>query len=168
MGLIILLAFIGVPVLEIAVFIHVGEQIGLFNTLAIVFLTAIAGTALLRWQGLSVLSSAQQSLRQNRFPIAEVFDGLCLVFAGALLLTPGFVTDTIGFLLFFPPFRLILKGIAGRLVAHRAEVHMNGGQGPTHGHPDDGIIDVDFQDITNDTSQPKENPDKITHKKPSE
>lgn len=162
MGLLILLIFIGMPILEIAVFIDIGERIGLFNTLSIVILTAIAGTALLRWQGLSVLAKAQESLRANRFPMEEVFDGLCLVFAGALLLTPGFVTDTIGFLLFFPPFRLILKAFGSRFIAKRAHIHMSG---DTPYQPaDNGIIDGDFQDITENQTSSVNDFDKIDHK----
>ena len=126
MGLLILLIFIGMPILEITLFIDVGERIGLFNTLFLVILTAIAGTALLKFQGLSVLARARECLHENRFPMEEVFDGLCLVFAGALLLTPGFITDTIGFLLFFSPFRLILKSFGYRFIAKRANIHMFG------------------------------------------
>ena len=146
MGLLILLIFIGVPILEITLFIDVGERIGLFNTLLLVILTAIAGTALLRLQGLSVLAKAQECLRENRFPMEEVFDGLCLVFAGALLLTPGFITDTIGFLLFFSPFRLILKSFGSRFIAKRANIHMSGAN-PSQS-ADNGIIDGEYQDIT--------------------
>ncbi len=157
MGLFILIGLIAMPIVEIAVFIQVGEQIGLFNTIAIVVLTAIAGTALLRWQGLSVLARAQESLRENRFPVEEIFDGLCLVFAGALLLTPGFVTDTIGFLLFLAPVRLFIKGIIVPIVARRTQVHMSGGfrTAPR----EDGVIDGDFQDVTD---RPTISPDKIT------
>lgn len=152
MGLFILLALIGMPILEIAVFIDVGERIGLINTIAIVILTAIAGTALLRWQGLSVLGRAQESLRENRFPIEEVFDGLCLVFAGALLLTPGFVTDGIGFLLFFPPVRLLLKGVGLRFISKRSQAFHSASTGPHHQSSDD-VIDGDYMDVT-DTDRP--------------
>jgi len=151
MGLLILIGLIAMPIVEIAVFIEVGDRIGLFNTIAIVVLTAIAGTALLRWQGLSVLSRAQESLRENRFPVEEIFDGLCLVFAGALLLTPGFVTDTIGFLLFLPPVRLFIKGVIIPLVAKRTHVHMSAGFRTAP--EDDSIIDADFQDITDKANE---------------
>ena len=159
MGLLILLMFIGIPILEITLFIDVGERIGLINTLLLVILTAIAGTALLRLQGLSVLAKAQECLRENRFPMEEVFDGLCLVFAGALLLTPGFITDTIGFLLFFSPFRLILKSFGSRFIAKRANIHMSGAN-PSQS-ADNGIIDVEYQDITENQ---KSSNDKIDHK----
>lgn len=147
MGLFILLLFIGVPILEIAVFIGVGERIGLFNTIAIVILTAVAGTALLRSQGLSVLGRAQESLRENRFPMEEVFDGLCLVLAGALLLTPGFVTDMFGFLLFFPPARLALKKIGTRFISSRAHVHSSSSS-PGKRRSTSDIIDGEFVDVT--------------------
>ena len=166
MGLFILFALIGMPILEIAVFIDVGERIGLFNTIAIVILTAIAGTALLRWQGLSVLARAQESLRKNLFPMEEVFDGLCLVFAGALLLTPGFVTDGMGFLLFLPPVRLFLKRIGGQYISRRAHFYQSSSSGPTN-PTEDGIIDGDFIDITDADNPPEKDLNKIDYDKKS-
>ena len=105
---------IGVPIVEIAVFIEVGGRLGLWPTLATVILTAMAGTALLRQQGLATLQRVHESLEANRFPMAEVFDGLCLLVAGALLLTPGFVTDAAGLLLFVPAVRVALRRAFGR------------------------------------------------------
>lgn len=109
MPLILLVLFIAVPVIEIGVFIQVGGLIGLWPTLAIVILTAVAGTALLRQQGLSVMGRAQESLNRGEMPLREVFDGACLLLAGALLLTPGFVTDATGLMLFLPPVRDALR-----------------------------------------------------------
>jgi UPF0716 protein FxsA len=159
MGLLILLMFIGIPILEITLFIDVGERIGLFNTLLLVILTAIAGTTLLKWQGLSVLDRARECLHGNRFPMEEVFDGLCLIFAGALLLTPGFITDTLGFLMFFSTFRHILKSFGSRFIAKRANIHMSDAN-PSQS-TDNGIIDGDYQDITEDK---KTSNDKTVHK----
>ncbi len=102
MAVYIALAFILVPIIEIAIFIEVGGEIGLWNTLAVVVLTAIVGTWMLRAQGMRTLRSAQDSLARQVFPVSEVFDGLCLLVGGALLLTPGFLTDALGFLLFQP------------------------------------------------------------------
>ncbi len=121
MAFIALIAFIVVPIVEIAVFIQVGEQIGVWSTIGVVVLTAIIGTAMLRQQGLSVLFRIQENLQANRIPVQELFDGVCLVIAGALLLTPGFVTDTVGFLLFVPPYRHWLAG----------EIRRQGRQTPT-------------------------------------
>ncbi|MBK20518.1 MAG: hypothetical protein CMM52_16940 [Rhodospirillaceae bacterium] len=109
MALFITLAFILIPVIEIAVFIQLGGEIGLWNTFILIVLTAFAGTWLLRSQGLATLQRAQLSLEQQIFPMTEVFDGLCLIVAGVLLLTPGFVTDAAGFLLFLPFIRTLLR-----------------------------------------------------------
>jgi len=102
MGFLLLIAFIAVPVIEIAVFIEVGGWIGLWPTIGVVILTAIIGTGLLRQQGISILFRIQENLEANKLPVRELFDGVCLVIAGAFLLTPGFVTDSLGFALFVP------------------------------------------------------------------
>lgn len=118
MGFVLVLAFIVIPILEIIVFIQAGQLIGLWPTVAGVVLTAVIGAALVRHQGLSTIASAQRSLNEGRFPVEEVFDGLCLVLAGAFLITPGFVTDTVGFLLLVPPLRAALRhGLARHMVA---------------------------------------------------
>ena len=108
------LLFLCIPLVEIAVFIEVGGRLGLWPTIGIVLLTAGLGTILFRIQGLSILHQARANLGANVFPAREVFNGLCLLVAGALLITPGFVTDGFGFLLFFPPFRHFLRRIAER------------------------------------------------------
>ncbi|SCA56335.1 FxsA protein [Candidatus Terasakiella magnetica] len=166
MGFIILLLFIAVPVTEIAVFIQVGDIIGLWSTIAIVILTAIIGTALLRQQGISTLMRAQATLNEGKMPTTELFDGACLLVAGALLLTPGFVTDTVGFLLFTPPFRAILRHKAKDIVKNSAHVHMMGPDGqPFRPHPphssspheqshDSTVIDGDFEEIQPNPDSP--------------
>lgn len=133
MPLIILGLFIAVPLIEIGVFIQVGGLIGLWPTLAIVFITAIAGTALLKQQGLATLRRAQASLDRGEMPLREVFDGACLLFAGALLLTPGFVTDAIGLLLFLPPFRDALRRMIVPALMKRGTLHMQRTRGGFHG-----------------------------------
>jgi UPF0716 protein FxsA len=159
----ILLAFIAVPIIEIAVFLKVGGQIGTLNTILMIVITAIIGTWLLRSQGLMTLHRAQESLNQNVFPVAEVFDGLCLLFAGGLLLTPGFVTDGIGFLLFVPWFRGILRGLMWGYLARsgRAGAWTNpenprgpGGNGPTGSSS--GTIDGQYREVDKDTPDDKD------------
>lgn len=125
MPLLLVLAFIGIPLIEIGVFIRVGGLLGLWPTLFIVVATAIAGTSLLRAQGLATLQRFQQSMNSGAFPADELFDGACLLIAGALLLTPGFVTDTLGFGLFIPPIRRALQ----RLLAQRMTVKGQAGGG---------------------------------------
>ena len=101
----LLIAFIAVPIIEIALFIQIGGFLGLFPTLAIVVLTAIAGTYLVRAQGLSVLSQLQSRFREMNDPSEPLVHGAMILFSGALLLTPGFFTDFIGFLLLIPNVR---------------------------------------------------------------
>jgi len=149
MGFVLLAAFIGVPLIEIGLFIQVGGYIGLWPTIAVVILTAVAGTALLRHQGLGALARLQDSLERGEPPLDPVFDGFCLLAAGMLLLTPGFFTDTIGFLLFTPALRAILK----RLIASRVRVHTQGGARAQAGTPPN-VIDGEYQDVTNAEDPP--------------
>ena len=109
--------FLVVPIIEIYLLIQVGQVIGAGWTIFLVVLTAVVGVALLRVQGLSTLHRAQQKMRHNELPAREILEGMGLLVAGALLLTPGFFTDTIGFLLLFPPTRLLLvNAIVSRMV----------------------------------------------------
>jgi len=109
--------FLVVPIIEIYLLIQVGQVIGAGWTIFLVIFTAVIGVGLLRIQGLSTLNRAQQKLQRNELPARELLEGMGLVLAGALLLTPGFFTDTIGFLLLFPPMRLwLVSSIASRMV----------------------------------------------------
>jgi UPF0716 protein FxsA len=155
---------IGIPIAEIAVFIEVGERIGLWPTISTIILTAMIGTFLLRQQGLATLQKVQSSLEQNRLPLTEVFDGLCLLVAGVLLLTPGFVTDGFGFLLFFPPFRTLLRHVLARYWTSSGRIDI--GTGATTPPPNDGTtIEGDYVEINpaqkpaaNDPDQDKSPP----------
>ena len=100
-----LLILIGLPIVEIFVLIEAGEHFGLWLTISGIFATAIIGMFVIRIQGLVVLSRAQKSLKIDRFPGREIFDGVCLLIAGAMLVTPGFVTDFFGFLFLIVPLR---------------------------------------------------------------
>ena len=102
MPFLFLCLFIGIPVIEIALFISVGGEIGVLSTLILIVATAVIGTFLLKKQGLATLSRAQQRIEQGEAPLRELFDGVCLLIAGCLLLTPGFLTDSVGFLLLLP------------------------------------------------------------------
>ena len=142
------LAFIIVPVAEIALFIVVGQHIGLWLTLAGILITAVLGATLLRHQGLHTLQEAQARLSRGEAPVRQLFDGLCLFVAGAFLLTPGFLTDILGFILLVPGFRQILGGALWRLLQRRGMV-MNAtmqspGQSPGYRAGPDAV-DVDYQ-----------------------
>lgn len=153
MPIILILIFVGVPVLEIAVFIQAGDIFGLWPTLAAIVATAIIGGALIRMQGLATVARARQSLDRGQTPVREVFTGICLLLAGALLLTPGFLTDSIGFLLLVPPVRQVLgTWILNALVrGGKGRIWVNGEEIVTPDRPDGGsprdAIDVDFTEV---------------------
>ena len=156
MAIFVFAAFVLTPIVEIFVFLQVGGVIGVWPTISIVILTAMLGTALLRHQGLKTLQRFQDSLNQNVLPVAEVFDGLCLLVAGALLLTPGFVTDTIGFLLFVPPIRRAVQRGIGSYLRNSGRIHVvhggpggwERGPGPDRGRrPDGTIIEGEYEEI---------------------
>ena len=105
---ILFLLFLLVPLVEIYFLIKVGNVIGAVPTIALVVFTALLGAMLLRFQGLMTLTRSRQVLAQGQVPALEMLEGVLLVFAGALLLTPGFVTDAIGFVFLVPPLRQAL------------------------------------------------------------
>ncbi len=152
MALAILLALIAVPLVEIAVFIKVGGMIGLLPTIALCILSAMVGAALLRRQGLATLRRARETMDQGIFPVDEVFDGFCILLAGALLLTPGFVTDFIGLMLFLPPVRRWFRALMARHMA------VNGGhRGPARSQGP-RVIEADYEDITLPGEPPRDRP----------
>ncbi|MCG6886019.1 MAG: FxsA family protein [Proteobacteria bacterium] len=106
----LLLLFLLVPLVEIYFLIKVGDVIGAGWTVFLVVFTAVLGVWLLRVQGISTVYKVQATLEQGELPATAILEGMLLLVAGALLLTPGFVTDTIGFLLLIPPLRARLAG----------------------------------------------------------
>ncbi len=109
-----LLLFIAMPIIEIAVLLRVGDALGWLPTLAIVVLTAVLGTAMLRQQGLATLNKARQRMAAGEMPAQQLLEGMLLLVGGVLLLTPGFVTDAFGFACLFPWSR---RWLAARLAA---------------------------------------------------
>ena len=142
-----LLLFIAIPLIEIALFIQVGSILGLGWTLLIVVITAVLGTALLRRQGRGVLMQLQRSLGELNDPTEPLAHGAMIILAGALLLTPGFFTDTVGFLLMVPKVReAAFRWIRQRMVvtsstSFRGTVHRDRGtsRGP--------VIDGEYEEI---------------------
>ena len=102
---ILFLCFLTVPIIEMLVLIEVGSFIGTFYTILLVLLTAVIGVSLLKRQGLSTFIKANQKMQTGQMPVTEMGEGLMLAVAGALLLTPGFVTDSVGFILLTPGLR---------------------------------------------------------------
>lgn len=142
----LLVAFIAVPMIEIALFIQVGGIIGIWWTLLIVLLTAIAGSFLVRTQGLRELSNLQRSFSELRDPTEPLANGAMILFAGALLLTPGFFTDIVGLSLLVPGVRRAAYLWARARI--KVQSFSTGPQRPPE--PQDGVIDAEFKDVTAD------------------
>jgi UPF0716 protein FxsA len=105
---IVFLLFITIPLLELWILIEVGSGIGGISTIALCLLTAALGGFLIRWQGMSTLLDAQKRMAHGEIPADHGFHGLIIAFSGIMLFTPGFITDSIGFLLLVPPIRQLL------------------------------------------------------------
>lgn len=139
-------AFLILPLVEIAGFVVVGRCIGVFPTLALVVITAIAGSILLRIQGFGVLSRIRADIDAGRTPTRDLVHGVMVTVAGLLLIVPGFVTDTIGILLFIPAVRDFVWNIAKRrvvVVSSASQYQYRGGPPPAK---DTGTIDLDAED----------------------
>tara|TARA_B100002051_G_scaffold40763_1_gene34792 strand:- start:334 stop:759 length:426 start_codon:yes stop_codon:yes gene_type:complete len=104
----LLFLIIGIPIIEIYLFIKIGTKIGAFNTIILIFVTAIIGVAYARHEGFNTLKSGISELMKNEIPIYEMISGATLAFAALLLILPGFATDTLGILLVFPYSRKLL------------------------------------------------------------
>ena len=113
----IFLVFIIIPIIEISIFITIGTNIGILNTIAIILITALVGIFLVRRQGIKLLFDAQKNLSQGIMPTEEIKGGIFLLISGLLLITPGFFTDCIGFAFFLKPVQ--------NLVALQAKKYFN-------------------------------------------
>jgi len=110
-----LLLIIGIPVIEIYLFIKLGSQIGAFNTILLIFVTAFFGIVYARYEGFNTLRSGMSQMVKNELPVYEIISGAALAFAALLLILPGFATDFIGILIIFPPTRkLIFKKVSNK------------------------------------------------------
>lgn len=150
------IAFLMVPLIEIGLFIQVGGLIGLWPTLLIVVLTAVLGTYLVRSQGIRAMDDMRNSFSEMNDPTEPLAHGAMILFAGAMLLTPGFFTDALGFLLLFPPFR----AAAYSYVRSRVTVQnfsMSGRQ--TYTGPDSDTIDGDFEVVREPENEEAQNQD---------
>lgn len=125
-------AFLLVPIAEIYVLIQVGTVIGAFSTIVLIVFTALLGSLLIRMQGLATLERVRTAMARGEVPAVEMMEGVCLLVAGALLLTPGFVTDSIGFVLLVPMLRramifaMIERGVLRSATGHSAPAGAGG------------------------------------------
>lgn len=145
----LLIAFIAVPLIEIALFIQVGGAIGLASTLLIVVGTAVLGTFLVRNQGLSALARVKSSFEQMNDPSEALAHGAMILFSGALLLTPGFFTDAIGFALLVPGIRLAVFNWARSRIT--VQTFSTGG----HRDHQSDVIDADYSEVPPESNQNK-------------
>ncbi len=150
------LAFLLVPIIEIALFIQVGGLIGLWPTLAIVVLTAILGTALVRTQGRMALANLQRSFAELDDPTEPLAHGAMILLSGVLLLTPGFFTDAVGFALLVPGIRVaVFRYLKSKVTITQFQMgsgaQFRSGPAPT----DDDVIDGEFTEV-----RPRQDPSK--------
>jgi UPF0716 protein FxsA len=118
----LLLLFITVPFIELVLLLKIGAKIGFTPTLGIIVVTAILGASLTRSQGRNTLQRFHKAQQEGRLPHAEVMDGLMIIIAGAVLLTPGFLTDIAGFLLLVPPVRAAVRGRLAAALKGRIQI----------------------------------------------
>lgn len=135
-----IILFISIPLIEIYLLIAIGSEIGALPTIALILFTAGLGVTLLRQQGLITLAKIRQSLDRGELPAATLLEGLMLLIAGALLLTPGFLTDAIGFICLVPSFRSYLANSALKKVV----VAQHNRRAKTQGHEERIIIEGEF------------------------
>ena len=149
-----LLVFFVTPMVEMYLLIEVGGYIGAWPTVVLVMITAVLGVGLLRIQGLATLTRGMSRLQGGELPATEVVEGLLLAVAGALLLTPGFITDGVGFILLTPPLRAL---IAQRVLSRVQIVEPMAGAGSRpHGRNSrgDGVIEGEFEPVR-DSDEPE-------------
>ena len=120
--MVLLLALLCVPLLELYVIIQVAGGVGTGQTIGLLILVSVAGAWMVRRSGLGVLNQIQARLSRGELPAAELVDGLLILLAGALMLTPGFITDAVGLLLLFLPSRVVVRSLLMRHFAKRISV----------------------------------------------
>ena len=135
-----LLLIIGIPLIEIYLFIKIGSQIGAFNTVLLILTTAVAGVAYARYEGFNTLKSGLSQLVKNEIPVYEIISGATLAFAALLLILPGFATDIIGILLIIPFARKVILSKFINKKKYKSENNKN-------------YIDGDYEDISDDNDK---------------
>ena len=146
--LLLVVAFIVVPLVELYVIIQVGEAIGVWWTIALLLADSLLGGWLMRSQGRAAWRRFQRTVAEGRVPGREVADGGLIIFGGALLLTPGFVTDIFGALFLLPPTRAVIR----RLILRRVTLGVLGGRRPPRGTSERGY-DVEGTAVESEPEQ---------------
>ena len=142
----LLFLFIAIPVAELYLFMTIGKEIGLGKTLAIIVATAVLGAWLTRMQGARAMARFQVATAEGRLPHEEVLDGVMILIAGVVLLTPGFLTDAVGFALLVPPFRTFLRKRLAKALKGRVQIVTPGSAAmPGTRREDDGVIEAEVE-----------------------
>ncbi|MGZ9108259.1 MAG: FxsA family protein [Micavibrio sp.] len=141
--MIFLIFLLFLPLIEIALFAHVGGEIGALNTILLCIAAGVAGMLLVQYQGLKTTLSIQQSLDRGEMPVAEMFDGICKFMAGILLILPGFFTDTVALLLLVPFLRGWLRHYLARYFTGEPIIS-------TRGHAKGDILEGEFTRVDNE------------------
>lgn len=142
--MILFVLFFVVPIAELYVIIRIGSEIGFLNTLVVIVAVAIVGSWLVRREGMRTWSRFNESLAAGRIPTREIVDGVLILAAGALLLTPGFLSDVVGILLLFPPTRAVIRSVVTKRLRPGASF-VRFGVFPNSGsaRPKGDVVDVD-------------------------
>ena len=135
----VIISIILIPIIEIYLFIKIGSQIGAFNTISLIFITAIVGIIYARYEGLNTLKSGISQIIKNELPSYEIISGAAIAFAALLLIIPGFATDLFGFILIFPLTRKILLKKISKNINTKKE--------------NENFIDGEYEDIENDNDK---------------
>ena len=143
MALFLVLVFVVAPLVELAVIVQVAGTIGAFNTIGLLVVVSLVGAWLARREGIGVVRRIQAALDRGQMPSAEVADGGLILFAGALMIAPGFVSDALAILLLLPPTRALVRGPLMRYVGRRSRVTVMSGAGGRGGRPGPGGADTD-------------------------
>ena len=151
MALLLVLVFIALPIAELAVLITVAHSIGVVEAIGLMVLVSVVGAWLAKREGLGMLTRIRTALDRGEMPSREVADGFLILFAAALMITPGFITDCLALVLLFPPTRALVRGtlLASALRRGRVTVlssgraRRNGNGGRRNGQDGDGVWDVD-------------------------
>jgi UPF0716 protein FxsA len=154
MPLLLVLLFIVVPIAELALLIQVGQLIGVWWTIALLFADAVLGSMLLRAQSRAAWRRFNEALAAGRIPHREVVDGVLVIFGGVLLLTPGFITDVFGLLFLFPPTRVLLRALLVRRGALKLVGAMPGTASPPNGRFRPGDVESTAVDVDSDQLDP--------------
>ncbi len=135
----VIISIILIPIIEIYLFIKIGSQIGAFNTISLIFITAVVGIIYARYEGLNTLKSGISQIIKNELPSYEIISGAAIAFAALLLIIPGFATDLFGFILIFPLTRKILLKKISKNINTKKE--------------NENFIDGEYEDIENDNDK---------------